>query len=85
MPSFEVYGLGQCALDYIGKIDAYPPPDVKLSSLTWSAASSGDKPVSHPLRNLWKGVIRPVKDDHASLFRVFMLSCFRDYFFEGFV
>jgi len=24
-----VYGLGQCALDYIGKIDAYPPPDVK--------------------------------------------------------
>jgi len=28
-PSFQVYGLGQCALDYIGKIDAYPPPDVK--------------------------------------------------------
>jgi sulfofructose kinase len=25
----QVYGLGQCALDYIGKIDAYPPPDVK--------------------------------------------------------
>ncbi|MBW2019514.1 MAG: sugar kinase [Deltaproteobacteria bacterium] len=24
-----MYGLGQCALDYIGKIDAYPPPDVK--------------------------------------------------------
>jgi sulfofructose kinase len=29
MTSFEVYGLGQCALDYLGKIDAYPPPDVK--------------------------------------------------------
>ena len=28
-PSFQVYGLGQCALDYIGKIDTYPPPDVK--------------------------------------------------------
>ena len=28
-PSFQVYGLGQSALDYIGKIDAYPPPDVK--------------------------------------------------------
>lgn len=27
--TFQVYGLGQCALDYIGKIDAYPPPDVK--------------------------------------------------------
>ncbi len=27
--SFQVYGLGQCSLDYIGKIGAYPPPDVK--------------------------------------------------------
>lgn len=26
---FEVFGLGQCSLDYIGKVDAYPPPDVK--------------------------------------------------------
>jgi ribokinase len=25
----QVFGLGQCALDYIGKVDAYPPPDVK--------------------------------------------------------
>jgi len=25
----EVFGLGQCSLDYIGKIDSYPPPDVK--------------------------------------------------------
>lgn len=25
----EVFGLGQCSLDCIGKIDAYPPPDVK--------------------------------------------------------
>jgi len=28
-PSFQVYGLGQCALDYIGRISTYPPPDVK--------------------------------------------------------
>ena len=28
-PSTQVYGLGQCALDILGKIDAYPPPDVK--------------------------------------------------------
>jgi len=26
---FQVYGLGQCCLDYIGKVDRYPPPDVK--------------------------------------------------------
>lgn len=25
----QVYGLGQCSLDYLGKIDAYPPSDVK--------------------------------------------------------
>ncbi|OEU63421.1 MAG: hypothetical protein BBJ57_06675 [Desulfobacterales bacterium PC51MH44] len=25
----KVFGLGQCCLDYIGKINAYPPPDVK--------------------------------------------------------
>ena len=27
--SFEVYGLGQCCLDYVGQVDFYPPPDVK--------------------------------------------------------
>lgn len=27
--SFQVYGLGQCCLDYIGKVDSYPPADVK--------------------------------------------------------
>jgi len=26
---FQVFGLGQCTLDYIGKVKAYPPPDVK--------------------------------------------------------
>jgi|GEM_PF-5756289 len=26
---FEVYALGQCPLDYLGKIDAYPSPDTK--------------------------------------------------------
>jgi sulfofructose kinase len=26
---FQVFGLGQCSLDYIGKVVAYPPPDVK--------------------------------------------------------
>jgi ribokinase len=25
----EVYGLGQCCLDYLGRVDRYPPPDVK--------------------------------------------------------
>jgi ribokinase len=25
----QVYGLGQCSLDCLGKIDTYPPPDVK--------------------------------------------------------
>ena len=25
----QVFGLGQCSLDYIGKVDVYPPPDVK--------------------------------------------------------
>ena len=29
--SFDVFGLGQCALDYLGKVDDYPPPDVKCS------------------------------------------------------
>jgi sulfofructose kinase len=34
--SFQVYGLGQCSLDYLGKVAAYPPPDVKceFSDLT---------------------------------------------------
>lgn len=27
--TFQVFGLGQCSLDYIGKVDTYPPPDVK--------------------------------------------------------
>ncbi len=27
--SFQVFGLGQCSLDYIGKIATYPPPDIK--------------------------------------------------------
>ncbi len=27
--SIQIFGLGQCSLDYIGKIEAYPPPDVK--------------------------------------------------------
>jgi ribokinase len=27
--NFEVYGLGQCCLDYIGRVDAYPPADTK--------------------------------------------------------
>ena len=28
-PAFQVYGLGQSCLDYLGKVEAYPPPDVK--------------------------------------------------------
>lgn len=26
---FQVYGLGQCPLDYLGMIEAFPPPDAK--------------------------------------------------------
>lgn len=25
----QIFGLGQCSLDHIGKVDGYPPPDVK--------------------------------------------------------
>ncbi|MDR4507722.1 MAG: PfkB family carbohydrate kinase [Candidatus Brocadiaceae bacterium] len=28
-PILEVFGLGQCSLDYIGKVDTYPVPDTK--------------------------------------------------------
>lgn len=28
-PSFQVYGLGQCCLDYLGKVGTYPPADSK--------------------------------------------------------
>lgn len=28
-PRIDVYGLGQCSIDYIGMIDGFPPPDVK--------------------------------------------------------
>ncbi len=28
-PLFQVFGLGQCSLDYVGKVDDYPPSDVK--------------------------------------------------------
>ena len=28
-PAFQVYGLGQSCLDYLGKVETYPPPDVK--------------------------------------------------------
>lgn len=28
-PSFDVFGLGQCALDYLGKIEAFPQSDSK--------------------------------------------------------
>jgi len=33
---FDVFGLGQCSLDYIGRLGAYPPPGVKteFSDLT---------------------------------------------------
>jgi len=27
--ALQVFGLGQCSLDYIGVVDAYPPPDIK--------------------------------------------------------
>jgi sulfofructose kinase len=27
--SLDIFGLGQCSLDCVGKVDGYPPPDVK--------------------------------------------------------
>ena len=27
----DVFGLGQCCLDYLGMVDEYPPPDVKCA------------------------------------------------------
>ena len=27
--ALQVFGLGQCSLDCLGKIEAFPPPDVK--------------------------------------------------------
>jgi ribokinase len=35
-PGNDVFGLGQCSLDYLGQISAYPPPDEKceMTNLT---------------------------------------------------
>ncbi|MBN2468203.1 MAG: sugar kinase [Deltaproteobacteria bacterium] len=27
--NFDVYGIGQCSLDYVGRVDTYPPADTK--------------------------------------------------------
>ncbi len=37
----EVVGLGQCSLDYIAKVDAYPPPDVKCEFSEMAVHSGG--------------------------------------------
>jgi ribokinase len=38
---FQVYGLGQCCLDYIGKVQTYPPPDVKCEFIDMVAQGGG--------------------------------------------
>jgi ribokinase len=45
--SFQVYGLGQCCLDYIGKVETYPPPDVKCQFT--DMATQGGGPVATAL------------------------------------
>ena len=47
---FEVFGLGRCSLDYIGKVNAYPPHDVKCEFFDMVIQAGGDKLVSHHLR-----------------------------------
>ena len=37
----QVFGLGQCSLDYIGTVDAYPPPDVKCELLETAVQGGG--------------------------------------------
>jgi sulfofructose kinase len=44
---FAVYGLGQCALDFLGKVDAYPQPDVKCE--VFDLAIQGGGPVATAL------------------------------------
>jgi ribokinase len=46
----EVFGLGQCALDYLGVVDAYPPPDVKCE--LGRTAIQGGGPVATALAAL---------------------------------
>jgi len=36
-----VFGLGQCSLDYIGRIPVYPPPDVKCEFTDLTVAGGG--------------------------------------------
>jgi len=36
-----IFGLGQCALDYIGIIEAYPPPDVKCEFANMAIQGGG--------------------------------------------
>lgn len=40
-PPIEVFGIGQCSLDYIGKIEAYPPPDRKCEFVDMVIQSGG--------------------------------------------
>lgn len=37
----DVFGLGQCSLDYIGKVDRYPPPDTKCEFVDMIVESGG--------------------------------------------
>ncbi|HXZ35588.1 MAG TPA: PfkB family carbohydrate kinase, partial [Thermodesulfobacteriota bacterium] len=37
----QVFGIGQCSLDYIGKIEAYPPPDRKCEFVDMVIQSGG--------------------------------------------
>jgi len=51
--AFDVYGLGQCALDYIGTVDGYPEPDVKCEMA--DLVIQGGGPVWLPPSLPWPG------------------------------
>lgn len=46
-PSFQVYGLGQCSLDHIGKVNRYPEPDTKCEF--FGSVMQGGGPVATAL------------------------------------
>jgi len=53
---FDVFGLGQCSIDYLGRIAEYPPPDVKCEFFDLTVQGGG--PVATALVALSRWGIR---------------------------
>ena len=47
MATLDVFGLGQCCVDYVGQADRYPPPDAKCELSTMTVTGGG--PVANAL------------------------------------